>query len=264
VVVETKSKKVKKFISVGIPGFDNLLRDGIPQGSSILVTGGPGSGKTNFCLQILHHQASLGHKCYYMGFGESEDRITENMKNFGWNPEKYIDDGSLVIKRFLTSEIYYYDQKSGDIQAMMTKEVDPLLMELEPMAIGNAEDRPDFIVIDSLSAISSTFRGKEQSARFYIERLFRFFERIGSTTLLISETQHLPEILSPPNAEEYLADGVVVFYNLRIENKRQRAMEILKIRGEKHLERIVPLQITDEGIVIHPDKEPFSNDDIEK
>ncbi|MCK4902520.1 MAG: AAA family ATPase, partial [Thermoplasmatales archaeon] len=152
-------RKTKEYIKTGIPGFDKLFTNGIPKGSTVLIAGGTGSGKTNFCLQLLAHHASQGKKCYFMGFGESEERLSEHMQNFGWDPEELIKSGNLKLRRFLTNEIYYYDMKSaGDIQAMMTKEVDPLLMELEPLAI--AEDigfKPDFIVFDSLSAVSSTF-----------------------------------------------------------------------------------------------------------
>lgn len=252
-----KNNKERKFISTGIPGFDNLFRNGIPKGSSVLVAGGAGSGKTNFCLQILAHHASLEKKCYYMSFKESPERLIQYMKNFGWNPKRFIDSGNLKIKRFLASEIYYYDKKSGsDIQAMMTKDVDPLLMELEPLAI--AEDKgfkPDFIVLDSLNALSSTYRGKEQSYRFYVERLFHFFEKIGSTNFLITETKQVPEIFSSTGVEEFLADGVVVIYNIRRKNIRESAIEVLKMRGETHQKNIVSMQITDRGIEVFPEEE---------
>ncbi|UCH71790.1 MAG: hypothetical protein JSW62_05165, partial [Thermoplasmatales archaeon] len=251
--------KEKKYVETGIAGFDKLFKHGIPQGSTVLVSGGTGSGKTNFCLQMLMHHASKGKKGYFMGFEESEERLIENMENFGWDPKKFIKSNNLKLKRFLTSEIYYYDKRSGsDIQAMMTKEIDPLIMELEPLAI--AEDvgfKPDFIVLDSLTAISSTFRGKEQSYRFYVERLFRFFEKIGSTNFLVTETEQIPLIFSPTGVEEFLADGVIVFYNFRKENIRETAVEVLKMRGEKHQKKIVALKITDQGIKIYPEQEVF-------
>ena len=247
----------EKFITTGITGFDDLFKNGIPKGSSILVAGGAGSGKTNFCLQILAHHASLGKKCYFMGFKESQEKLVTYMKNFGWDLQKYIDSGNLKIKRFLTSEIYYYDKKSGsDIQAMMTKDVDPLLMELEPLTIvDDVGFKPDFIVLDSLTSLSSTFRGKEQYYRFYVERLFRYFEETGSTNFLITETKQVPEIYSPTGVEEFLADGVVVFYNFRRDKGREKAIEILKMRGEEHQKKIFEMNITNKGIEIYPEKE---------
>ena len=194
-----------------------------------------------------------------MGFKESAKRLTQYMENFGWNPKKFIDSGNLKIKRFLTSEIYYHDKKSGnDVQAMMTKNIDPLLMELEPLDI--AEDagfKPDFIVLDLLTALSSAFRGKEQSYRFYIERLFRFFEKIGSTNFLITETKQIPEIFSPTGVEEFLADGVFAIYNIRRKNVRENAIEVLKMRGEPHQKKVVSMSITSKGIEINPNIEVF-------
>jgi len=249
-----------KYIRTGVPGFDDLFEHGIPKGSSVIVAGGTGSGKTNLCLQILAYHASRGKKCYFMGFEESEQRLLEHMRDFEWNPEALISSGNLKIKRFLTAEIYYYDKKGGsDIQAMMTKEVDPLLMELEPLSIADSVGfKPEFIVLDSLTAISSTFQGKEQSYRFYIERLFRFFEKIGATTFLITETQQIPEVFSPTGVEEFLADGVIVIYSIRRQNTRQNAIEVLKMRGEKHKKKIVAMNITEKGIVVNPNKEVYS------
>jgi len=257
--METELKN-SKYVTTGVPGFDDLFKHGIPRSSLVIVAGGTGSGKTNFCLQILAHHASQGRKCYFMGFEESEQRLIDTMATFGWNPEELVRSGNLKIKRFLTSEIYYYDKRSGsDIQAMMTKEVDPLLMELEPLSIADSVGfKPEFIVLDSLTAISSTFQGKEQSYRFYVERLFRFFEKIGATTFLVTETQQIPEIFSPTGVEEFLADGVIVIYNIRRQNTRENAIEVLKMRGEKHQKKIVAMSITEKGIVVSPNKEVYS------
>jgi KaiC/GvpD/RAD55 family RecA-like ATPase len=249
---------MKEYVVTGVPGFDGLFKHGIPKGSTVLVAGGTGSGKTNFCLQILAHHAAHGEKCYYMGFEESEEQLIDHMNDFGWDAQKLIDSGNLKIKRFLTSEIYYERKGDSDVEAMMTREVDPLLMELEPLAItGDIGFKPDFIILDSLTAISSTFRGREQSYRFYVERLFRFFETIGSTTFLITETLQIPEVFSPTGVEEFLADGVIVFYNFRRENIRETAIEVLKMRGEEHKKKIVAMKITNKGIKVFPEQEVF-------
>ena len=57
-MVKGQNDKKEKYVKTGIPGFDDLFENGIPKGSSTLIAGGAGSGKTNFCLQILAHHAS--------------------------------------------------------------------------------------------------------------------------------------------------------------------------------------------------------------
>ncbi len=254
---ETKNeaKKGKKFVLTGISGFDELFENGIPKGSNILVAGGAGSGKTIFCLQTLEYHCSRGEKCFYMSFEESEKRLMEHMEDFGWNPKKLRDSGTLKIKRYLPSDIHYVSEKGSD-NAMFAKEEDSQLLQLEPVSLEEGFN-PDFVVIDSLTAIASAFMGKEGSYRFYAERLFRFFENMGSTNYFITETGQTPETFSQTGVEEFLADGVIVLYNIKRENMRERAIEVLKMRGTKHQERIVAMKISEKGMVVYPKQEIF-------
>jgi KaiC/GvpD/RAD55 family RecA-like ATPase len=103
-----------KHLPIKCKPIDDLLGGGVESKSVTELYGEAGSGKTNFCLQILAHHAALGKKCYFMGFEESEDRLIEHMNDFGWNPKELIRAGNLKIKRFLTAEIYYYDKKSKE------------------------------------------------------------------------------------------------------------------------------------------------------
>jgi KaiC/GvpD/RAD55 family RecA-like ATPase len=250
-----KDRKAKEFVLTGISGFDELFKDGIPKGSNILVAGGAGSGKTIFCLQTLWYHVLRGEKCFYMSFEESEKRLIEHMEDFGWNPEKLLASGNLKIKRYLPSDIHYLSEK-GDDNAMFAKEEDSQLLHLEPVTL-EEDYKPDFVVIDSLTAIASSFMEKEGSYRFYAERLFRFFEKIGSTNYFITETGQMPEIFSQTGVEEFLADGVIVLYNIKRESTRQRAIEVLKMRGTKHQERIVAMKISGNGMIVYPKQEVF-------
>jgi len=258
-IQQKKKKTSDKHILTGIPGFDDLFEEGIPKGRNIIIVGGAGCGKTIFSLQLIEHQATQGKKCLFMSFEETEDRLIEHMEKFGWNPKKLIKSGNLKIKRFLTSDIYYDEQDDdGEVQAMIAKEADSLIIDLEPLTIIDQNDfKPDFIVLDSLTSVASSFIGKDQSYRYYVERLFRFFEDMGSTNFLITESKMIPETFSPSGVEEFLADGVIVLYNIRRENIRESAIEVLKMRGVKHQKKIVAMQITDNGIVIYPEQEVF-------
>ena len=252
----SKEADVKKYVLTGVPGFDELFKQGIPKRSNVIVAGGAGSGKTIFCLQTLVYHASRGKKCFYMSFEETEEKLIEHMNDFGWNPEKLINSGNLKIKKYLPTDIHYFDGPDS-VEAMFSKEEDSQMIELEPISL-QLEFKVDFIVLDSLTAVASAFKENEQqSYRFYVERLFNFFRGMGSTNLLITETKQIPEIYSPTGVEEFLADGVVVVYNIKRENVRERAIEILKMRGAKHQEKIAAMQITDKGIVVYPGQEVF-------
>ena len=257
-LTKTKNKSLikgkkdnKEYIMTGVIGFDELLEEGIPRGSAILVAGGAGSGKTIFSLQTLVHQASQGKKCLYMSFEEREERLVEHMNSFGWGADKLIKKGLLKIQRISPFEI------TRNVDALLAKEKGELLIDIDPVIIPKGF-KPDFIALDSLTAIASAFTGKEENYRIYIEQLFRFFEKIGATSFLITETEQIPKIFSTSGVEEFLADGVVVFYNLKHGNVRENAIEVLKLRGAAHQKKIVAMQITGEGIMIYPEQEVFS------
>jgi len=195
-----------------------------------LVAGGAGSGKKIFCLQTLAVQAGKGKKCLYMSFEENEEKLINHMEDFGWNARDFIKKGNLKIFRTNPFDI------TRNVDALLAKQKGELLIDIDPVIIPT-DFKPDFIFLDSLTAIASAFTGKEESYRIYIEQLFRFFEKIGATSFLITETEQIPKIFSTTGVEEFLADGVVVIYNLRHGNVRENAIEILKLRGAGHVKK---------------------------
>lgn len=252
--VEKKVKgKKREYVKTGISGFDSLFDVGIPKGSSVLIAGGAGSGKTIFCLQTLANAARKGEKCFYLSFEESEERLKGHMEEFGWNPEDLIRGGKLAIRRMSSFEM------ARSVEALLAKEQGELMIEVEPVIFPKGF-KPDRIVVDSLSAIASSFVGREQNYRSYINQLFRYFEKLGATSFLITETKEVPKIYSPSGVEEFLADGVIVLYNLRKGDVRENAIEVLKLRGTKHTKKVVAMQIVqNRGIVVYPEQEVFGD-----
>ena len=244
-------KKVQKedFIKTGIAGLDALFRQGIPAESSVLIAGGAGSGKTLLTLQMLYNSAMSGKKCFYMSFEESEERLRNHMKKFGWDLKG--KEGNLVIKRFNLFDI------TRSIDALLAKQSGDLMIDVKPVILPDGF-KPDVIVVDSLTAIASAFYGKGETYRLYIEQLFRFFESQKVITFLISETNQDPKVYSPTGVEEFLADGVIVLYNIRRGNVRENGLEILKMRGTGHEKKIVAMQIIEgKGLEIYPEQEVF-------
>ncbi len=251
---ESKKKiNSNEWVQTGIEGFDQLLESGIPKGTSILVCGGPGSGKTIFCLQTLAYAVQNGEKCLYMTFEESEERLIKHMADFGWDGKKMIKGGNLVIKKYNPYDV------TRQVEAMLESAKGELLIDVKPMLFPQGF-KPNRVVIDSLSAIASAFVGKEDTYRIYIEQLFKIFEEVGATSFLISETTELPKKLTASGVEEFLADGVIVIYNIKHGNVRESAIECLKLRGASFQKKIVAMQIiTGKGVEVYPEQEVFSD-----
>jgi len=90
------------YILTGIPGVDKILgNQGIPRGHSILISGGPGSGKTTFSMQFLymgitnHSEAGL-----YITLDEDPEDIRKNMSGLGWDLEKLEKEKKLLFIKF--------------------------------------------------------------------------------------------------------------------------------------------------------------------
>ncbi len=251
---ERPAKKVlnDKYILTGIPGLDELFTTGMPKGVSALVCGGPGSGKTIFCLQTLYYAAKKGEKVFYMTFEEPVERLRQHMRDFGWDPAPLEKSGHLVIKKVAPLDV------TRQIDAMLEQAKGELLIDIKPLIIPKGFS-PTRIAVDSLSAIASAFYGKEETYRLYIEQLFNMFTEIGATSFLISETPDPTQKLTTSGVEEFLADGVFVMYNLRHGNVRESACEILKMRGAGFEKKIVAMQIKpDKGIIVYPEQEVFT------
>jgi KaiC/GvpD/RAD55 family RecA-like ATPase len=72
---------------------------------------------------------------------------------------------------------------------------------------------------------------------------------------LIAETEPLPIRFSETGIEEFLADGIVVLYNIRRNDIRENAIEVLKMRYTQHQKKVFSMEINRDGILVHPDKQ---------
>ena len=243
-------KEKEKVLTTNINGFDKLFRNGgLPIGNSVLIAGGPGTGKSTFCRQICFNLVSKGKKCMYVSFEENKERIIKSMENFGWNVRKYVDDGSLLIQKINPLDILR--MKFGSIGG--SGSATELSYKIKPLVIPK-DFVPDLIAVDSLSAIIAASITKDKNYRVYLQQLFSFFEDTGATSLLITETDPIPTRYSETGIEEFLADGIIVLYNLQKRDMRKNAIEVLKMRYGQHQKKIVLMEITDKGIKVHSDK----------
>jgi KaiC/GvpD/RAD55 family RecA-like ATPase len=248
------SKKTNSAYLTGIKGFDVLLRGGgIPRSTSVLVEGGPGSGKTIFCLHVAQSFCEQGKKVLYMSFEEPEERLIAHMESFGMPARKYVENGTLVLKRFNALDI------ARSVEALLSEAKKELLIEVQPILIPQ-DIQPDLVLVDSLTSISSAFSGEESRFRIYMEQLFRYLEEHKMSSLLIREVAnpgHIGEGHSASDeATSFLSDGIIVFYNVVFNTgKRSRAVEILKLRGQPFDRRIVEAEIVNKkGLEVYPTK----------
>jgi KaiC/GvpD/RAD55 family RecA-like ATPase len=240
----------EKVLRTDVIGFDELFTDhGIPRGNSILIAGGPGTGKSTLCRHICFNLISKGKKCMYVSFEESIERIIRSMENFGWDVKRYIENGNFLIQKINPLDILR--MKFGSIGG--SGSATELSYKIKPLVIPK-DFQPEVIIVDSLTAIIAASVTKDKNYRVYLQQLFSFFTETGSTSFLITETEPIPKRFSDTGIEEFLADGIIVLYNIKKRDARENAIEVLKMRYGKHKKKTVLMTITERGIVIHPDQ----------
>ncbi len=229
----------------GIVGLDKLLGGGIPVGWSTILSGEPGAGKT--CLSVgflVRGIEDYDEPGIFCSFNESKKELYLTQLGYGYDLHKLESEKKFILLDFS------YGRALGDGQlALQQYRLDlPALTKKLKEAINSIGAKR--MVIDPLTIISLLFDDIRE-IRYNMFRFFDVIRRFGVTSLAVVETKKKDEY----NVEEFLAAGIIRLYNERSGAKRQRGIEIIKMRGINHKRGIFPFSITDKGIVVSPDVE---------
>ncbi len=216
-------------IKTGIPGLDRLMQGGLVKGSVYLLTGGTGTGKTIFGCQFLWYGLQKGETCVYVTLEEDPVDIREDVRNFGWDFEKFEKKGLCKI-------IYIDPVSTGNINTEIMNHIKKLDARR--------------LVIDS-TAVMGMAMEKESLIR---RRVFSIINALKThddcTTLIISEIPEETKKLSRFGVEEFVVDGVMVLYYTGIGGEQGNCIEIRKMRRTHHGKGYFPLKFTTDGLKV--------------
>ena len=244
----------KDYVPTGIPGVDEVLAGkGIPRGHIILVSGGPGSGKTTFAIQFLitgamqHNESGV-----YVTLDEDPVDIKKNMLKFGWNLNKLEEEKKLVFINI--SPVRVSPSETGLVQIGM-KEF-RLIKLLEAIKRGVKEVNAKRVIIDPLTIF--TLQYPDEIERIYAMRdLMRELKRTGCTNLLISELRGTG-LEREHQFEEYLAHGVILLRTFLKDSRLIRVFQAEKMRGLAIDNQPRPYEISNNGIEVFPNATVYS------
>ncbi|MDV2480592.1 KaiC family protein [Methanoculleus sp. Wushi-C6] len=216
-------------IPTGIPRLDTMLGgEGYYRGSSVLVSGTPGTGKTSLAAVFARAACQRGERCLYFTFEESPGQIVRNMRSIGIDLAPLIDAGLLTIH---ASRPMTYGLETH--LATMIKAVQDLA--------------PDVVVVDPISSLIAV--GEEIDTKSMLTRLIDHLKSRHVTGLFTDLT---------PGAEgssdqttigiSSLMDTWILLKNVDSSGERNRVLHILKSRGMAHSNQVREFVITDEGI----------------
>ncbi|WP_275259493.1 ATPase domain-containing protein [Paenibacillus pinistramenti] len=220
-------------MQTGIPGLDKILCGGVPRGTSVILEGEPGTGKTTFGMQFLVEGIRKeGEAGIYVTFEELPEQIYSDMAGFGWNL-KELERQNMLRVITMEPEIFLQEmQRVGGIFEQMTAQI-------------NCKR----LVIDSISLFR--FLSRDGEARSQIFQIRNIVRKMSLTALLIREYCEIENL--GRSFENYVCDGIIrLSLQPHLDKYRKRTLEVLKMRGTPILEGEHIYKFVDSGIHIVP------------
>jgi circadian clock protein KaiC len=214
-------------MSTGIARLDAMLDGkGVYRGSSVLLSGTPGSGKSSIVSHMINAACSRGERCLYFPFEESQQQILRNMQSIGLDLGRWV---SRNLLRFHPARPHLYGLETH--LALMHKQItqfDSRVVAIDP--------------VTNLTEI-----GSPMEAKAMLTRLVDFLKARGITALLTSLTSGADHAEMTEVGISSLMDTWLLVRNLESNGERNRGLYILKSRGMRHSNQIREFILSDQG-----------------
>lgn len=239
-------------VSSGDETLDTLVGGGFPENRALLVTGGPGTGKSTLGMQFLQQGLDQGERCLYVSTEQRVEELADSFEPFGFE----LDHEDLAVTsihartgetveggRDLTLETLNGENPFGGFAAPFAVEhVGRYLERFAPC---------DRVVFDSVSALT-TLLDRDDFRRAVLDFIQLFTEDFGATTLLTGEGEGATH--APVGGAQYSAHGVIRLWREAVEDDLHRYLRVEKLRGVDHDRRAVELEFTDTGVTVAPSR----------
>ena len=224
-------------VKSGIPGLDELLDGGFLESSTVLISGGAGTGKTILSTEFAYKGAKeYDEPGIYITLEEGATNIWWNMKNFRWDVTRLEQEDMLKIYKVGMIE-------PQDFADSFEREINKIKNMIDDMDAKR-------IVIDSTTAFGM-WMGSKPKIRHSLFKLSEELKDMDVTALLTSEAPESKNEFSRFGVEEFITDGVIALYF----KPPQRALFVRKMRGIDHDKKPHPFEITSSGIEIDSKQE---------
>ncbi|MGN6375178.1 MAG: circadian clock protein KaiC [Sphingomonas sp.] len=220
-------------ISTGIPDLDAMLKGGgFHRGSSVLLSGVAGSGKSSIGASFAAATCARGEKALYFSFEESEQQTVRNMRSIGIDLQPYIDSGLLVC---VAARPTFYS----------------LEMHLAVMLRQVQRVQPQLVVLDPISAFLDS--GEEMEVQSMLLRMIDYLKAHGITGIF-THLAHVQGEVKTDAGLSSLMDAWILLLNRESNGEFNRELYILKARGTEHSNQVREFVMSDAGISL---REPY-------
>ncbi|WLH43711.1 ATPase domain-containing protein [Pseudomonas beijingensis] len=237
VAAEHRSAFQRRQLSSGLEGLDALLGGGIESGSSTLILGPAGTGKSLISTIFAAAAVARGEKAALFIFDEELGLLFERMKNMGLDLEAMSETGNLLIEHVDAAEL-----SPGEFSHRVRRCVDE----------GNIKT----VVIDSINGYQAAMP-EENALVLHVHELLLYLNRRGAATFMTVAQHGLVGNMDAPVDITYLADTVILLRYFEALGKVRRAISIIKKRTGAHESTIREYRISGQGMTIGEPLEAF-------
>lgn len=227
----------RETLSSGIEGLDALLGGGVQKGSSTLVLGPAGAGKTLIAVQFVLAAIARGERAAIFLFDEELGLLVKRLAIMGIDLQGLVDAGSLHVEQLDAAEL-----SPGEFAYRVRGRV--------------TEAQAKTVVIDSLNGYQAAMP-EENALVLHMHELLQFLNRQGATTFLTVAQHGLVGDMKTPVDITYLADTVVLLRYFEAFGKVRRAVSVIKKRTGSHEDTIREYRIGPSGLTVGPPLEEF-------
>ena len=228
-------------VKTGIPGMDEILNGGIPERSVVLLSGGPGTGKSIFSQQFIWNGLRNGESGIYVALEEHPVQIKKNMMIFGWDVKEYENNGKFIMVDAFTGGIGIGAHQP---YVMRDPSDETELMDVLKEVIKASKAKR--VVIDSITSLYLT---KPTFARNVVFKLKKVIAGYGCTALFISQVSVTERGFGGPGVEHGV-DGIIRLDLDEVDGELKRSLIVWKMRGTAHSLRRHYFEICNEGIKV--------------
>jgi circadian clock protein KaiC len=214
----------------GIRGLDELMGGGLERGSSCLILGPAGTGKSLMSLYFALSAITRGERAAIFAFDEEIGLLLDRTKAFGIDLQALIDNESLLLEQVDAAEL-----SPGEFAARVRRCVDTNGIKT--------------VVIDSLNGYQAAMP-EEQFLVLHVHELLQYLNRQGATTFLTVAQHGLVGDMKAPVDVTYLADTVLLLRYFEAAGHVRRAMSVIKKRSGRHEKTIREFEIGELGLVV--------------
>jgi circadian clock protein KaiC len=228
VAAEHRTAFSRRQVKSDIAELDSLLGGGIEQGSSTLLLGPAGTGKTTFALQFGAAAVRRGEKAALFAFDEEIGLLFHRTRSMGLDLEAMQRAGSLHVEQLDAAEL-----SPGEFAHRVRQRVD--------------RAQAKTVIIDSLNGYQAAMP-QENALILHIHELLQYLNRQGANTFLTVAQHGLIGDMKAPVDATYLADTVIVLRYFEALGQVRRAVSIIKKRTGQHEQTIREFQVGEGGL----------------